>query len=157
LHQAGHRRPGWRSVIVAVSAIVLAALIPILEVNDTHLFSPDWPAHARFHEAWQLLTNAGLAVAALWLAAARGQERLGAGLSLIVAGSLIVACASGDLYGGAITRPGSAELQLFGLSLPLLIMLALGLALLAAVWPGRRRSSHSVACAEGQASSHEPS
>lgn len=139
---AARRRPGWRSGTVALSAIVLVVLIPMLEVNETHLFSPDWPAHARFHEAWQLLTNAGLAVVALWLAVARGQERLAAGLSLITVGSLIIACAFGDLYGGAISRPGSDDLQLFGLSSPVLIMSALATALLTAVWPDRRRPIH---------------
>lgn len=137
-----HRGPGWRSAIVAMSAIILAGVIPVLEVNESHLFSPYWPAHARFHEAWQLLTNAGLALAALWLAAVHGRERLAAGLSLIVAGSLIVACVLGGLYGGAISRPGSEEFRLFGLSSPILIMAALALALLAAVWPERRRPIH---------------
>ena len=79
---------------------------------------------------------------ALWLAVARGQERLAAGLSLITVGSLIIACAFGDLYGGAISRPGSDDLQLFGLSSPVLIMSALATALLTAVWPDRRRPIH---------------
>lgn len=136
------RRPGWRSGIVALSAIVLVVLIPMLEVNETHLFSPDWPAHARFHEAWQLLTNAGLTVIALWLAAVRGQERLAAGLSLIVVGSLIVACALGGLYGGSISRPGAEDLEVFGVSSPVLIMSALAIALLAALWPDSRKSIH---------------
>lgn len=136
------RRPGWRSGAVALSAIVLAVLIPVLEVNGTHLFSPDWPAHARFHEAWQLLTNAGLAVAALWLALARGRERLAAALVLIIVGSLILACVFEGLYGGAIARPGGDDLQPFGLSLPVLIMSLLAVALLAAAWPGKREPIH---------------
>lgn len=139
---AARRMPGWRSLTVALSAVVLVVLIPMLEVNQTHLFNADWPAHARFHEAWQLLTNAGLAVAALWLAVARGRERLAAGLSLIVVGSLLVACAFGGLYGGAISRRGGDDLQLFGLSSPVLIMSALAIALVAAVWPERRKPIH---------------
>lgn len=102
-------------------------MIPILEVNETRLFSPDWPAHARFREAWQLLTNAGLAAAALWLAVVGGKEQLAAALSLIVVESLIVACTPGGLYGGAISRPGGDDLQLFGLSSPVLIMAALAI------------------------------
>lgn len=139
---AGPRKPGWRSATVAASAIVLAVVIPVLEVNETHLISPDWPAHARFHEAWQLLTNAALSLAALWLAAACGRERLAAGLCLIVVGSLLLACVFGGLYGGAISRPGSDELQLFGVSSPILIMATLAIALTAAVWPIKRRPIH---------------
>lgn len=45
---AARRRPGWRSGTVALSAIVLLVLIPMLEVNETHLFSPDWPPMPAF-------------------------------------------------------------------------------------------------------------
>ncbi|WP_428152527.1 DUF6640 family protein [Brevundimonas sp.] len=141
-NDATRARSGWRSGIVTLSAIVFVVLIPMLEMNETHLLSPDWPAHARFHEAWQLLTNAGLAVLALWLAVARGRERLAAGLSLTIAGSLILASALEGLYGGAISRPGGDGHQLFGLSAPMLIMLTLATALLIAVCPKRRRPIH---------------
>jgi hypothetical protein len=132
-------KPGWRSVTVALSAIVLVGLIPVLEVNDSHLFNPEWPAHARFHEAWQLLTNAGLALFSLWLAVVGGRERLAAGLSLIMVGALVIAWGLGGVYGGEIGRPGGEGLQVFGLGLPALIMSMLAIALTAAVWPQTRK------------------
>lgn len=135
---AAQRKPGWRTATVALSAIVLAGLIPVLEVNDSHLFNPEWPAHARFHEAWQLLTNAALALVALWLALVRGRERLAAGLSLVVVGALVVAWGLNGIYGGEIARPGGDGPQVFGLGLPAMIMSILAIALLAAVWPETR-------------------
>ncbi len=135
---AARRKPGWRTAIVALSAIVLAGLIPMLEVNDSHLFNPEWPAHARFHEAWQLLTNAALALVALWLAMVRGQERLAAGLSLVMVGALVVAWGLSGIYSGEIARPGGDGPQVFGLGLPAMIMSLLAIALLAAVWPETR-------------------
>lgn len=139
-HPEARRKRGWRSVTVALSAIVLVGLIPVLEVNDSHLFNPEWPAHARFHEAWQLLTNAGLALIALWLAVVGGRERLAAGLSLIMVGALVIAWGLGGVYGGEIARPGGDGLQVFGLGLPALIMSMLAIALIAAIWPQTRNS-----------------
>lgn len=136
------RRPGGRSIVVGLTAVVLIVLIPMLEVNASHLVSPEWPAHARFHEAWQLLTNAGLAVVALWLAVGRRQERMAAGLCLVVVGSLLAAYLLGNLYGGAISRPGSDEFKFLGLSSPVLIMSVLALGLVASIWPGDMKSIH---------------
>ncbi|WP_309627776.1 DUF6640 family protein [Brevundimonas sp.] len=137
------RRAGWRSVPVALTAVVLVVLIPLLEVNASHLVNPEWPAHARFHEAWQLLTNAGLAVMALWLALCRRQERMAAGLCLVVVGSLLAAHLLGSLYGGEISRPGSDEFELFGLSSPVLILSVLAVGLVAAIWPAGAKSIRS--------------
>ena len=52
---------------IALHAIIFIILVPFLEISDTHLLNPDWPAHARLHEAWQLLTNASLSALALLL------------------------------------------------------------------------------------------
>ena len=131
------RQFGWRSLTIAFATLVLTVVIPLLEVNETHLYSRDWPAHARFHEAWQLLTNAGLSVTALWLAVVQRRERLGAALALIIVGALLIAYASADLYGGSISRPGSDDLSLFGLNVPVLVMALLAAILLAAIAPKR--------------------
>lgn len=64
-----------------------------------------------------------------------GQERLGAGLALIIVTALLVAYAGGDMYGGSISRPGSDDLRLWGLDAPALVMALLAAALLAAVCP----------------------
>lgn len=47
--------------------LVPLILLPVLEVTDTHVFNPTWPPHARLHEVWQLTTNVGIALVALWL------------------------------------------------------------------------------------------
>ena len=36
--------------------------VPILDINATHVFNPDWTPHVRIHEVWQLLTNSSLGV-----------------------------------------------------------------------------------------------
>ena len=42
----------------SVCILVYMVLLPYLEWNASHVFNLAWPAHARFHEVWQLCTNA---------------------------------------------------------------------------------------------------
>ena len=50
---------------VGHSDIMLTVVIPVFELKSTHLTNPEWPSHARLHEAWQLLTNAAISVIAI--------------------------------------------------------------------------------------------
>lgn len=122
------RRSWWRLVPVISAAVVLVVVVPALETNDSHLFNPDWSAHARLHEAWQLLTNASLGVAAAWLALT-GRGRLGAGIGLLVLGPLLAAYASRGLYGGSLNRHGGEDALFSSAGAPviLLALIAAGL------------------------------
>ena len=55
-------------ISVLLTSLVFGLLIPILEINQTHLFNSEWPSHARLHEAWQLITNTAISALALYLA-----------------------------------------------------------------------------------------
>jgi hypothetical protein len=49
-------------------AAILTAVIPFLaDWNDSHLFSPQWSPHARFHDAVSLGMTTMLSSVALWL------------------------------------------------------------------------------------------
>lgn len=127
--QPGHRvspapRRWWTLIPVLAAATVVVVLVPVLEVNDSHLVNPDWPAHARLHEAWQLLTNAALGVAAAWLAVI-GRERLGAALALLVVGPLLAAYALRGLYGGSMHRSGGDDAIFSSGGVPVLVMLTI--------------------------------
>ncbi|WP_333667944.1 hypothetical protein [Parvibaculum sp.] len=111
-------------ILATAGLLVFAVLIPVLEVNATHVFNPDWPPHARFHDVWQLLTNTGLAALCLWLVWARGAVRLASLIGGWVMGSVVLAHALGDVYGGYVTYEGGSELALFGLPAGVLIPLA---------------------------------
>lgn len=51
-----------RKIAVTFAALLFGLIVPILEVNATHLLNPLWPSHGRLHEAWQLLTNTAIAL-----------------------------------------------------------------------------------------------
>jgi hypothetical protein len=143
------RVPGrwWKVVPVLAAAVVFVGLVPILEINDSHLFNPDWPAHARFHEAWQLLTNAALGIAATWLLL-NGRERLGAGIALLIVGPLLSAYAFRGLYGGSISRDGGEDAIFTIGGAPALVMLIIAAGLTAVLAAGapvlRRRRTPDV-------------
>ena len=54
----------WLIGIAAITSIVIPVAI---DFNDSHLFNPDWPGHARLHDAMSFLMSMGLGAGALWL------------------------------------------------------------------------------------------
>jgi hypothetical protein len=47
-------------IIITFCIVLYAIAVPFLEINDTHVFNPDWTPHVRIHEVWQLITNSGI-------------------------------------------------------------------------------------------------
>lgn len=127
-------------LLMTAGILVFGLLIPILEVNATHLFNPDWPQHARFHDAWQLITNSSLAVLCLWLVWGRGQIALSALIGGCVMGGVVLAHALGDLYAGYATYEGGTELTLLGLPAAVAIPLAAVIMFAAAALLERRKA-----------------
>jgi hypothetical protein len=91
--------------------------VPLLEINQTHVFNPQWEPHMRLHEVWQLATNSALALLALWLAWARNNIRLPSILAMLVTGGFLFAYLVRDGYGGSMVLSDGSEKLLFGLNL----------------------------------------
>ena len=106
------------------SLLVLLVLLPVLEIRDTHVFNPSWTPHARLHEVWQLTTNAGVALVALWLVWRRGAVQLAGLLGLCMIGGALVAHGLAPTYGGALTYPGGPGGIVLGLPLAAGVTLA---------------------------------
>lgn len=104
-------------LIITFGVILYAIVVPILEINATHVFNPDWTPHARIHEVWQLLTNSSLGILCLWLAWNQGRIVLSAVISLIVTGGFLVAFTLQDTYGGSMRYMDGSEKTLFGFNL----------------------------------------
>lgn len=121
-----------RAVITA-GALVLGLLVPVLELNATHLLNPEWPGHARLHEAWQLASNAALSAVCLWLAWKQGETRLAAGLQFCLVGGFLLAHGLSASYGGTMRHSDGTELAVLGMNVAVLVMLVLAAALLPVV------------------------
>jgi hypothetical protein len=134
-----HNMPITRDTADATLLTICAALIgigvPVLEINATHVFNPAWPAHARLHEVWQLLTNSALAAAVAWMAWSPGKRVGAALLSLAVTGGFLIAYLLQGAYGGSMVHPDGSEKIALGVNVALL---GFGFATLAAGHVGSR-------------------
>lgn len=98
--------------------IALYALgVPMLEINETHVFNPDWTPHVRIHEVWQLLTNSAIGLFCLWWLWARQEVILSALFSMMVTGGFLLAYSMQDLYGGSMKYLDGSEKTLFDLNI----------------------------------------
>jgi hypothetical protein len=107
---------------VGLSAAIFSGLIPAMEINSTHLFNPEWPEHARLHEAWQLLTNASislLAVACVWTQRA---PRLGISLALIICGAFLTAWVLGSTYDGSMLHTDGTQMAVAGINVAVIVV-----------------------------------
>lgn len=103
---------------VAIAAFGLG--VPILEINDTHVFNSNWSPHVLIHEVWQLITNSTLAVVALWLLWKHDNSVYSAALGLIVTGGFLCAFALQDLYGGSMKYLDGSEKTVWGINIGVL-------------------------------------
>ncbi len=105
-----------------VSALIFAGLIPLLEINDTHLTNPAWPAHARLHEAWQLITNAALSILAVALVWNGRAPRIGLTIALVIGLSFLMSWAIGGAYGGSMLHTDGTQMAISGMSVAVLVV-----------------------------------
>ncbi|CAA0108842.1 Uncharacterised protein [Halioglobus japonicus] len=126
--------PKFVTLSVGLSAIVFAVLIPVLELNSTHLTNPEWPSHARLHEAWQLLTNAAISVLALGCVWTNRAPRIGISLALMIGVSFLTAWALGSIYGGSMLHTDGTQMAVGGINVAVIVVIALTALLLASLW-----------------------
>lgn len=111
-----------KKLAITACVAVYGLLVPVLELNDTHVFNPLWPSHARLHEVWQLLTNSAIAGVVLWLAWGRGDIQTAARFGLIPPVAFLAAYALAGFYGGSMKHNDGTELTLLGINASGLIM-----------------------------------
>lgn len=107
-------------VLATICILIYAVVVPILELNATHVFDPLWPAHARLHEVWQLSTNSALGMWGLWLVWSHGNIRLPSVLALFVTGAFLFAYVTRWVYGGSMVLSDGSEKMVHGTNLGLI-------------------------------------
>jgi hypothetical protein len=104
-------------ILLTISIALYAIAVPYLEINDTHVFNPDWVAHARLHEVWQLITNSSLGAIALWLTWMSADGRgIASVIALLITGGFLAAYALQGSYAGSMVHPDGTEKTLLGIN-----------------------------------------
>ncbi len=125
--------------LVTVGIVFYAVIVPILEVNDSHVFNQAWAPHARLHETWQLFTNTALGVFSVWLVWVKDNLRLASLLTAFVTGGFLMAYWLRDGYGGSMVLSDGSEKMILGVNLGLFAY-TLAIALVGiALWLERRK------------------
>ena len=122
-------------ILMTMATLMYGLIPPFVDLTETHVFHPEWPAHARMHMVWLLGTNSTLAAAALYFLW-RYKENSSFGISLAgvlglcVYGGFMLSAATTSLYGGALSDKGGVppilgiDANIVGFSAGLLILLA---------------------------------
>ncbi|MCB0372581.1 MAG: hypothetical protein KDD31_06210 [Muricauda sp.] len=103
--------------IITFSILLYAIAVPFLEINNTHVFNPDWTPHVRIHEVWQLITNSSIGLLCLWLVWVKKETKISAILSLMITGGFLLAFALKGFYGGSMKYLDGSEKTLFGINI----------------------------------------
>ncbi|WP_430409399.1 hypothetical protein [Kordia sp.] len=109
-----------KKIAITFSVFLYAVVVPYLDLNETHVWNPDWTPHARIHEVWQLITNSSIGFLCLWLVWYKKEVQLSAVLSLIVMGGFLVAFFIKDGYGGSMKYVDGSEKTVFGINIGIL-------------------------------------
>lgn len=125
-------------ISIYLNALVFLMLIPMLEVGSTHVFNQDWPAHARLHEVWQLVTNGLLAILTLVLSRDARTRNVGGVIALAINAGFLAALAGADSYGGSMAHSDGSELLLAGINPASAIITCLSLAILVGMFGVRK-------------------
>ena len=106
--------------IITFSALLYAIVVPFLEINETHVFNPNWTPHVRIHEVWQLITNSGIGLLCLWLVWVKNEIKISGILSLLVTGGFLIAFMLQEFYGGSMKYLDGSEKTLLGINIGVL-------------------------------------
>ncbi|MDD2048325.1 hypothetical protein [Pseudomonas putida] len=106
-------------LLVTVGIVFYAVVVPILEINDTHVFNQAWEPHARLHETWQLFTNTAIGAFSVWLVWGKDNLKLASLLTVFVTGGFLMAYWLRDGYGGSMVLTDGSEKMILGVNLGL--------------------------------------
>jgi hypothetical protein len=104
-------------ILVTIGILLYALVVPILEINNTHVFNPAWVAHARLHEVWQLATNTTIGLFCLWLVWLKNEVRLPSLFTFFIFGGFLFSYVIRGAYGGSMVHPDGSEATIAGMNM----------------------------------------
>lgn len=109
-----------KKIAITFCVLLYAVIVPFLDINETHVWNPDWTPHARIHEVWQLITNSSIGILCLWLVWFKKETVISALLSLFVTGGFLLAFLLKDGYGGSMKYLDGSEKTVAGINIGVL-------------------------------------
>ncbi len=108
--------------LITIATVVYGLIPPLVDLDQTHVFHSDWTPHARLHAVWQLGTNSGLALLALYLMWPKRNNdllrtRIAGLIGLLVYGGFFVSALTRQLFGGELAAQQGASstfMELYG-------------------------------------------
>jgi hypothetical protein len=141
------RRFGAGKVLISLVAAETAVGPYLADWNETHIYNPTWPPHAKFHNGQTMSMGAGLAAMTLWQLW-RAQDSPAAARHALDAASLAASMywltnTSALAYPGAKSAdpPGTATFPQWRFVLPSLLLVAM--------WPSRTATDLGRRCWSG--------
>jgi len=109
-----------KKYIITFNIFLYAIAVPFLEINNTHVFNPNWTPHVRIHEVWQLITNSSIGLFCLWLVWVKKETLISSILSLLITGGFLLAFILKKFYGGSMQYLDGSEKTLLGINIGVL-------------------------------------
>ena len=112
--------------LMTIGTGIYTFIPPMVDIlTPTHIFHPDWVAHARFHTMWAIFSASAVGLLALWMLwrgpqAGRIGVHVSGAISSCVLGAFMLAAATMPLYGGALSDPDGVPPLANGMDLNLL-------------------------------------
>lgn len=118
-------------ILISIVALYAALGSYIFDWNETHIFNPNWPPHAKFHNAQDMLLGTATGLLALWvLWIQKTDKRNKFVLSIILASLYWITQFGAILFPGTaltdpeFSHPGQAPAQLI-VDIVMLLMLSI--------------------------------
>jgi hypothetical protein len=121
------RRKSWGRALISLTSLVTAVGPYKADWNETHVFNPDWPPHAKFHNGQTMSLGLALGTTSLWQLWRRPTPA-GLDAGAVLASLYWVTQISALAYPGsrAVDPPGADRFPQAKIAVPALALTALG-------------------------------
>jgi len=114
-------------IVVTIGTLVYGIVPAIADLNETHLFNPQWSPHARVHGAWFLFFGALMSFLALFLLWVRNDLMLPIVIGLCFVAGFWLAVLTASFYGGALVDINGVHTHVLGLDSNVFVFSMLGI------------------------------
>lgn len=127
-------------VVVTIGTLVYGIVPAVADLNETHLYNPEWSPHARVHGAWFLFFGLLMSFLALFLLWVRNELVLSIVIGLCFVAGFWLAFLTSSLYGGALVDANGVETRILGLESNVFVFSVLGILFGTCLYLARRLS-----------------